>query len=185
MLTILGVPFAVPLAVLMAFFDLIPLVGSTIGGVLIGVVTLFGNFPTDTIVWVIYVIVYQQVENSVFQPMVYRRTVNLHPLAVITAILVGSSLLGVLGALVAIPIAAAIQIALKDLWQNRNSTVVGATGDPLTAPGGDTPPREVELPAGARRRTRSCRAAGAGPARPRARSPAPATARAAAAARRR
>ena len=126
-LTILGVPFAVPLAVLMAFFDLIPLVGSTIGGVLIGVVTLFGDFPTDTIVWVIYVIVYQQIENSVFQPMVYRRTVNLHPLAVITAILIGSSLLGVLGALVAIPIAAAIQIALKDLWQNRNSTVVGVS----------------------------------------------------------
>ena len=147
-LTILSVPFAVPLSVLMAFFDLIPLVGSTIGGVLIGVVTLFGNFPTDTIVWVIYVIVYQQVENSVFQPMVYRRTVNLHPLAVITAILIGSSLLGVLGALVAIPIAAAIQIALKDLWTNRNSTVVGVGGDPLTAPGGETPPREVELPPG-------------------------------------
>ncbi len=147
-LTILGVPFAVPLAVLMAFFDLIPLVGSTIGGVLIGVVTLFGDFPGDTIIWVVYVIVYQQIENSVFQPMVYRRTVNLHPLAVITALLVGSSLLGVLGALVAIPIAAAIQIALKDLWQNRNSTVMGASGDPLTAPGGDTPPREVELPPG-------------------------------------
>ena len=75
--------------------------------------------------WVIYVLVYQQIENSVFQPMVYRRTVNLHPLAVITAILVGSSLLGVLGALVAIPIAAAIQIALKDLWQNRNSAWSG------------------------------------------------------------
>jgi predicted PurR-regulated permease PerM len=147
-LTILNVPFAVPLSVLMAFFDLIPLVGSTIGGVLIGVVTLFGNFPTDTIVWVVYVLVYQQIENSVFQPMVYRRTVNLHPLAVITAILIGSSLLGVLGALVAIPIAAAIQIALKDLWQNRNSTVMGVSGDPLTAPGGETPPREVELPPG-------------------------------------
>jgi predicted PurR-regulated permease PerM len=147
-LTILNVPFAVPLSVLMAFFDLIPLVGSTIGGVLIGVVTLFGNFPTDTIVWVVYVLVYQQIENSVFQPMVYRRTVNLHPLAVITAILIGSSLLGVLGALVAIPIAAAIQIALKDLWQNRNSTVMGVSGDPLTAPGGETPPRQVELPPG-------------------------------------
>ncbi len=148
LLSILNVPFAVPLAVLMAFFDLIPLVGSTIGGVLVGVVTLFADFPGDTIIWVVFVLVYQQVENSVFQPLVYRRTVNLHPLAVISAILIGSSLLGVLGALVAIPIAAAIQIALKDLWQNRNSTVMGASGDPLTAPGGDTPPREVELPPG-------------------------------------
>jgi predicted PurR-regulated permease PerM len=148
-LSILGVPFAVPLAVLMAFFDLIPLVGSTIGGVLVGVVTVFGDFPGDTIIWVIYVVAYQQVENSVFQPFVYRRAVNLHPLAVITAILVGSTLLGVLGALVAIPIAAAIQIALKDLWQNRSSAVVGASGKPIPAHRGEEPPRKVELPPGA------------------------------------
>jgi predicted PurR-regulated permease PerM len=139
----------VPLAVLMAFFDLIPLVGSTIGGVLVGVVTVFGDFPGDTIIWVIYVVAYQQVENSVFQPFVYRRAVNLHPLAVITAILVGSKLLGVLGALVAIPIAAAIQIALKDLWHNRSTGIVGTSGDPIPAHGGDEPPRKVELPPGA------------------------------------
>jgi predicted PurR-regulated permease PerM len=145
-LSILGVPFAVPLAVLMAFFDLIPLVGSTIGGVLVAIVTLFGDFPTDTIVWVVFVIVYQQFENSVLQPMVYRRTVNLHPLAVISAILIGSTLLGVLGALVAIPIAAAVQIVLKDLWTHRPSRVVDVTGSPLEAPGTDIPPREVELP---------------------------------------
>jgi predicted PurR-regulated permease PerM len=147
-LSILGVPFAVPLSVLMAFFDLIPLVGSTIGGVLVGVVTVFADFPGDTIIWVIYVLVYQQVENSVFQPVVYRRTVNLHPLAVISAILIGSSLLGVLGALVAIPIAAAIQIALKDLWTNRPSQIVGASGENVKTAADATPPREVELPPG-------------------------------------
>jgi predicted PurR-regulated permease PerM len=147
-LSILGVPFAVPLAVLMAFFDLIPLVGSTIGGVLVAIVTLFADFPGDTIVWVVYVIVYQQVENSVFQPLVYRRTVNLHPLAVISAILVGSSLLGVLGALVAIPIAAAIQIALKDIWENRPSQVVTAAGADARTAADEKPPREVELPPG-------------------------------------
>ena len=153
LLSILDVPFAVPLAVLMAFFDLIPLVGSTIGGALVGVVTLFADFPGDTIVWVVFVVVYQQVENSVLQPLVYRRTVNLHPLAVITAILIGSSLLGVLGALVAIPIAAAIQIALKDLWGNRPSQVVGATGDPLRTGDSEKPPREVELPPGSAAQT--------------------------------
>ena len=147
-LSILDVPFAVPLAVLMAFFDLIPLVGSTIGGVLVGVVTLFADFPGDTIIWVVYVLVYQQIENSVFQPIVYRRTVNLHPLAVITAILVGSSLLGVLGALVAIPIAAAIQIALKDIWANRPSQIVSPSGVDVKTPADDEPPREVELPPG-------------------------------------
>ena len=153
LLSILDVPFAVPLAVLMAFFDLIPLVGSTIGGALVGVVTLFADFPGDTIVWVVFVVVYQQVENSVFQPLVYRRTVNLHPLAVITAILIGSSLLGVLGALVAIPIAAAIQIALKDLWENRPSSIVDATGDPIQTTATEKPPREVELPPGSVART--------------------------------
>ena len=81
------------------------------------------------------------------QPLVYRRAVNLHPLAVITAILIGSNLLGVLGALVAIPIAAAIQITLKDIWANRPSSVLDATGSPVVATaGGELPPREVELP---------------------------------------
>src|SRR5829696_3161531 len=148
-LSILDVPFAVPLSVVMAFFDLIPLVGSTIGGVLVALVTLFNDFPGDTIIWIVFVLVYQQVENSVFQPLVYRRTVNLHPLAVITAILIGSNLLGVLGALVAIPIAAAIQIALKDVWEHRGSAVIGVTGEPIPAVGSDEPPREVELPPGA------------------------------------
>ena len=130
LLSILDVPFAVPLSVLMAFFDLVPLVGSTIGGVLVALVTLFADFPQDTIVWVVFVVVYQQFENSVLQPLVYRRAVNLHPLAVITAILIGSTLLGVLGALVAIPIAAALQIMVKDIWANRSSAVVGPAGAP-------------------------------------------------------
>ena len=145
LLSILDVPFAVPLAVLMAFFDLVPLVGSTIGGVLVALVTLLADFPGDTLIWVVFVLVYQQFENNVLQPLVYRRAVNLHPLAVITAILIGSTLLGVLGALVAIPIAAAIQITLKDIWANRPSRVVDPAGGRLVTPGGDLPPREVDL----------------------------------------
>jgi len=145
-LSLLGVPFAIPLAVLMGFFDLIPLVGSTIGGVIVGLVTVFADFPADTLIWVAFVLVYQQFENNVLQPLVYRRAVNLHPLAVITAILIGSSLLGVLGALVAIPIAAAVQIALKDIWAHRPSRIVSASGAPLDSPSTELPPREVELP---------------------------------------
>ncbi len=116
-LMILGVPFAVPLAVLMAFLDLIPLVGATLGGVAIGIVTVFTDFPTATIVWAVVFIVYQQVENNVVQPLVYRRTVNVAPLMVIVAILMGGSLLGILGALVAIPVAAALQIVVRDVWR--------------------------------------------------------------------
>jgi predicted PurR-regulated permease PerM len=115
----LGIPFAVPLAVLMAFLDLIPLVGATIGGVAIAIVAAFHDFPTDAIIWLVIFVVYQQVENNVLQPIVYRRTVDVAPLLVIVAILIGSSLLGVLGALVAIPVAAAVQIVLKDVWSSR------------------------------------------------------------------
>lgn len=130
-LTLLDVPFAVPLSVLMAFLDLIPLVGATIGGVTIGIVTLFTDFPTGTLVWLVVFVVYQQVENNVLQPVVYRRTVNVPPLAVIVAILIGSSLLGVLGALVAIPIAAAVQIVAKDAWRRRQDEPSLTHGDPL------------------------------------------------------
>jgi predicted PurR-regulated permease PerM len=120
-LAALGVPFAVPLSVLMAFLDLIPLVGATLGGVTIGIVTLFHSFPTATIVWAIVLIVYQQVENNLIQPVVYRRTVAIHPLLVIISILIGGTLAGVLGALVALPVAAALQIVARDLWSYRRA----------------------------------------------------------------
>jgi predicted PurR-regulated permease PerM len=122
-LRILGVPFAAPLAVLMGFLDLIPLVGATIGGVVIGAVTAFTDFPTATIVWVIVLLVYQQVENNLLQPIVYRRTVQVAPLLTIVAVLIGASLLGVLGVLVAIPIAGAIQIVVRDIWDRREPSI--------------------------------------------------------------
>ncbi|MEA2428789.1 MAG: hypothetical protein QOF37_2417 [Thermoleophilaceae bacterium] len=118
-LTALGVPYALPLSVLMAFFDLIPLVGATIGAVLVGIVTLFNGFPTSTIVWVIVQIVYQQVESAVIMPVVYRRTVQVNGLITVVAVLIGGTLLGVLGALVAIPLAGALQIAVTELWAVR------------------------------------------------------------------
>ncbi|MFL5779958.1 MAG: AI-2E family transporter [Thermoleophilaceae bacterium] len=118
-LSILGVPFAVPLAVLMAFLDLIPLVGATIAGILIGIVAAIHSFPGDLIWWTIYLIVYQQIENNVVQPAVYRKTVQLHPLVVIIAVLIGASLMGVLGALVAIPVAGGLQILARDWWALR------------------------------------------------------------------
>lgn len=127
-LTLLGVPFAVPLAVLMAFLDLIPLIGATIGGALILLVTAFTDFPTATIVWGAFFILYQQVENNVLQPAVYRRTVDVPPLLVIVSILMGASLLGVLGALVAIPVAATIQILVRDVIRVRDEVEAHAPG---------------------------------------------------------
>jgi predicted PurR-regulated permease PerM len=119
-LSILGVPFAAPLGVVMGVSSLIPLVGATIGAVLVGIVTAFSDFPTVTIIWVIYAIVYQQVENNFIQPQVQRRTVRVHPFVVLVSVLFGATLLGVIGALVAIPTAASIEILAKEWWTYRN-----------------------------------------------------------------
>ena len=134
-LAILGVPFRAPLALLFGLFSLIPLIGATIAAVLVGVVTLFTNFPIATIVWTAWAIVYQQVENSLIQPQVQRRTVNVHPFVVLVAVLFGSTLLGVLGALVAIPVAASIQIALAEWWEARRDA------HPPAPPPPERPPR--------------------------------------------
>ena len=107
-------PFAGPLAVMAGFASLIPLVGATIAAVLIGVVTVFADFPTDTIIWTVWAIAYQQIENNLIQPQIQKRTVNVQPLITIFAVLCGGTLLGVVGAIAAIPIAASIQILLRE-----------------------------------------------------------------------
>ena len=109
----------------LAFFDLIPLVGATVGGILVGIVVAFVDFPTGLIVWAVVFIVYQQIENNLIQPLIYGQTVQLHPLVVIVAILIGGSLLGILGALVAIPAAATVQSIVRDLWRFRGEQLVG------------------------------------------------------------
>jgi predicted PurR-regulated permease PerM len=122
-LSILGVPFAAPLAVVAGLFSLIPLVGATIAAVLIGIVTVFEDFPTITIIWTIWAILYQQFENHVIQPQIQKRTVHVHPFITIVAVLFGATLLGVLGALVAIPVAASIQILLREYVDLRTMSI--------------------------------------------------------------
>jgi predicted PurR-regulated permease PerM len=122
-LLILGVPFRGPLAVIAGLFSLIPLVGATIAAVLIGVVTLFEDFPTATIIWAIWAVVYQQLENHLIQPQIQKRTVNVHPFITIVAVLFGGTLLGVMGAIVAIPVAASIQILLREYVDLRTLSI--------------------------------------------------------------
>jgi len=118
-LTILGVPYALSLGFLVGFFDLIPLVGATLGAIFVGLATVTVDFPTATIVWVAFIIVWQRFEDYVVQPLVYGKTLRVNPIVTIVSVLAGASLLGVLGALLAIPIAAAIQIILRDWWTHR------------------------------------------------------------------
>ena len=120
-LSILGVPYALSLGIVVGFFDLIPLVGATIGAIVVALATLTVDFPTATIVWVAFVVVYQRFENYLVQPLVYGRTLNVNPLVTILGVLAGASLLGILGALLAIPVAAAVQIILRDWWATRSA----------------------------------------------------------------
>ena len=113
-LEILGVPYPVALALVIALLDLVPLVGATLGAVVVGVVTLFNDFPTATIIWAVWSVVYQQFENTVIQPRIQSRAVQIEPFVVLVAVLFGSALVGIVGALVAIPVAAALQVVIRE-----------------------------------------------------------------------
>ena len=130
-----GVPYAVALGVIVAVLDLIPLAGATIAGILIGTVA-FLHSVTAGVAVVIFFIVYQQVENHFLQPVIYGRTVQLSPLAVLISVLVGAQLAGILGALGAIPVAGAIQVLVLDWQHQRRLRLDRAVTDsrPETAP---------------------------------------------------
>ena len=150
-LIILGVPFAAPLALVIFFLDLIPLIGATIGAVFVGIITLFNDFPTTTIIWVIFSILYQQVENNLIQPQIQKRAVDINPFLVVVAVLFGSALLGVLGALVAVPVAASIQIAAREYMdlrgiKPREEPPEEEPPNGEDEPGEEEPPSEPEPP---------------------------------------
>jgi predicted PurR-regulated permease PerM len=131
-----GVPYAVALGVIVAVLDLIPLAGATIAAVIIGSVAFLHSL-TAGIVVVVFFVVYQQVENQFLQPVIYGRTVQLSPLAVLVSVLIGAKLAGILGALGAIPVAGAIQVILLDWQRNRRAQAERAPpaeGQPESAP---------------------------------------------------
>jgi predicted PurR-regulated permease PerM len=140
-LTVLGVPFAGPLAILTAVFDLIPLVGATIGAVIVGFVTVFSDFPTVTIIWTIWAIVYQQIENTVIQPRIQSKAVDVLPFVILVAVLFGSTLFGIAGALLAVPVAASIQIVAREYWAYRQEgrRLAGSVPPSVAAPGPPPP----------------------------------------------
>ena len=136
-LTILGVHYALAFAIVVAFFDLIPLVGATLGAIVVSFGTLTVHFPVATIIWIAFIIVWQRFEDYVVQPLVYRRAVKVNPLVTIVSVLAGAALLGVLGALLAIPIAAGIQIILRDWWSARTEVDADVTAVAAAPPGVD------------------------------------------------
>ena len=119
-LTILGVPYALALGLVVGFFDFIPLIGATLGAIFVALATLPVDFPTATIVWIVFIILWQRIEDYVVQPLVYGKSVKVNPLVTIVSLLIGGALLGILGVLLAIPTAAAIQIILREWWSYRS-----------------------------------------------------------------
>jgi predicted PurR-regulated permease PerM len=142
MLVILGISSPLTLALVIAILDLIPMVGATIGAVIVGVVILFAGSTADVIVWAIFAIAYQQFENYVVQPRIQSKAVQLDPFIVVIAALIGGTLLGVVGALLAIPAAATIQIAAREYLEFRREQ---AAPD---APAGPVPAQPAPTSAG-------------------------------------
>ena len=118
-----GVPYALPLAVIVAILDLIPLVGATVALVICGVAAL-SEGVVQAIVVIVVLLVYQQIENHVLLPVVYGRTVDLSPLAVLVALLIGAEIAGVLGALAAIPVAGSISVVASELVRWRREAAL-------------------------------------------------------------
>jgi len=120
-LKIMGIPFAGLIALFVGVADLIPLIGATLGAVVALIAAAIHSIPA-LIVVAVFFFAYQQLENHVLQPLIFARTVKLNPLAVLIAILVGVELAGILGALLAIPIAGIIQVIIRDVWDHRRGT---------------------------------------------------------------
>jgi predicted PurR-regulated permease PerM len=131
-LTALRVPFAFPLAFVVAVADLIPTIGATLGAVICVLVAL----PTtplwpNTVLLAVFFVLYQQLENYVIAPRIMRKAIELRPGAVLLAGLIGGTALGLIGALMAIPIAAAVTVLLSERLHARDEV------DSAQAPAGD------------------------------------------------
>jgi predicted PurR-regulated permease PerM len=115
-LTIAGVPYAAALGVLVAVLDLIPVVGSTLGGIIVTLVALTVSSAV-AIASLVFYIVYRLVEDYLLTPRVMNRTVQVPPVLTIVALLIGGSLLGIAGAFLSIPVAAAVQLVVtRVVW---------------------------------------------------------------------
>jgi predicted PurR-regulated permease PerM len=133
---VLGVPYALPLAVLLAVIDLIPMVGVTLGAIPV-VLAALSVSPLKAVIMLAYIIVYQQIESNVLNPLIYGRSDQLPALTVFLAFLVGSLLWGILGALIAIPAANIIRILVREWQAARADRTAVPAGTPIAGDGTD------------------------------------------------
>ena len=122
MMTVLGIPYAAVLAVAVGLLGLIPMVGATLGAFLVCLIALFTD-PTKALVAGIYYVVYQQLENYVIAPRIMQRTVSVPGAVTVVAALIGGTLFGVIGALLAIPVAAGMLLLYEEVLVPRQGRV--------------------------------------------------------------
>ncbi|HET6695519.1 MAG TPA: AI-2E family transporter [Gaiellaceae bacterium] len=120
----LGSSYAIALAVVVALFDLIPLAGATIAAVIVSTVAFIELGWVRGVILVVFFVLYQQLENHILQPVIYGRTVQLSPLTVLIAILIGAELVGILGALAAIPVAGIVQAIFREIIRWRRESIL-------------------------------------------------------------
>ena len=119
-----GSEFAVALGLLVAVLDLIPLAGATLAAILVSTVIFIETDWLRCVIVIVFFVAYQQFENHVLQPLVYGRTVQLSPLTVLLAVLIGAQLAGVLGALMAIPVAGTLLAIGRELLHYRRTASI-------------------------------------------------------------
>ena len=141
-LVILGVPFAVALAMIVAVLDPIPFIGATLAAVIVTLAVLATEGFWPALIFLIFLLVYQNIlENHILVPIVYGRTLRLSALSILLAVLVGGELAGIVGAIVAIPIAGSISVVVTQTraWRaDPSGTTIGNLPEPSLAEGGES-----------------------------------------------
>jgi predicted PurR-regulated permease PerM len=122
---VLGLPYPLALAVIAGILDLIPNVGATIAGIIIGLVALSVSLEA-VIVFVIVMVVYQQIENYILQPTIIGKAAQLSGFTVLTSVLAFGALFGLIGAIIGVPIAAGLQIVAEELTAGRRARIAAA-----------------------------------------------------------
>ncbi len=136
-LFVLGSDYAIALAVVVALLDLVPLAGATLAAIIVSTVAFIELGWIKGAIVIGFFVLYQQLENHVLQPVIYGRTVQLSPLTVLVAVLIGAELVGILGALAAIPTAGIIQAIAREVIRWRREAILPASIEPVP-PGGPT-----------------------------------------------
>jgi predicted PurR-regulated permease PerM len=122
---ILGVPYPLALALIAGILDLIPSIGATIAGIVVGLVALSVS-PTAFVVFLIVMVVYQQIENYILQPTIIGKAARISGFTVLASVLAFGALFGLVGAIIGVPIAAGIQIVVEELTADRRARIAAA-----------------------------------------------------------